>query len=71
MIRKQYLKTLLVIACFALALLSPPNTQLRRATRTVVYLPVVIDLASSSRRWFWLFDLQVGLFNKLLVTSAY
>jgi multiple sugar transport system permease protein len=30
-------------------------------------LPVVIGLASSSLLWFWLFDQQVGLFNKLLV----
>ena len=28
---------------------------------------MVIGLASSSLLWFWLFDQQVGLFNKLLV----
>jgi multiple sugar transport system permease protein len=52
---------------FALALLVAPNTPLRRLTRTVVFLPVVIGLASSSLLWFWLFDQQVGLFNRLLV----
>lgn len=52
---------------FALALLVAPNTPLRRLTRTVVFLPVVIGLASSSLLWFWLFDQQVGLFNHLLV----
>ncbi len=52
---------------FALALLVSPNTPLRRLTRTVVFLPVVIGLASSSLLWFWLFDQQVGLFNQLLV----
>jgi multiple sugar transport system permease protein len=52
---------------FALALLVSPNTPLRRLTRTVVFLPVVIGLASSSLLWFWLFDQQVGLFNRLLV----
>jgi multiple sugar transport system permease protein len=52
---------------FALALLVSSNTPLRRLTRTVVFLPVVIGLASSSLLWFWLFDQQVGLFNQLLV----
>lgn len=52
---------------FALALLVSPNTPLRRVTRTVTFLPVVIGLASSSLLWFWLFDQQVGLFNRLLV----
>ncbi len=52
---------------FALALLVSPNTPLRRLTRSVVFLPVVIGLASSSLLWFWLFDQQVGLFNQLLV----
>jgi multiple sugar transport system permease protein len=52
---------------FALALLVADNTPLKRATRTIIFLPVVIGLASSSLLWFWLFDEQVGLFNRLLV----
>src|SRR5271156_3093321 len=52
---------------FALALLTVENTPLKRLTRTVVFLPVVIGLSSSSLLWFWLFDEQVGLLNKLLV----
>ena len=52
---------------FGLALLVSGNTPLRRLTRTVTFLPVVIGLASSSLLWFWLFDQQVGLFNKALV----
>jgi len=36
-------------------------------TRTVVFLPVIIGLSSSSLLWFWLLDEQVGLFNRLLV----
>ena len=52
---------------FALALLVSDNTPLKRLTRTFVFLPVVIGLSSSSLLWFWLFDQQVGLFNKLLV----
>lgn len=52
---------------FALALLVSGNTPLRRLTRTVTFLPVVIGLASSSLLWYWLFDQQVGLFNTALV----
>ena len=52
---------------FALALLTADNTPLKRLTRTIVFLPVVIGLSSSSLLWFWLFDEQVGLFNRLLV----
>lgn len=52
---------------FALALLTAPNRPLQQLTRAVVFLPVVIGLGSSSLLWFWLFDQQVGLFNKILV----
>jgi multiple sugar transport system permease protein len=52
---------------FALALLVADNTPLKKATRTIVFLPVVIGLSSSSLLWFWLFDERVGLFNRLLV----
>ncbi|RBP16222.1 carbohydrate ABC transporter membrane protein 1 (CUT1 family) [Roseiarcus fermentans] len=52
---------------FALALLVSDNTPLKRLTRTIVFLPVVIGLSSSSLLWFWLFDERVGLFNRLLV----
>jgi multiple sugar transport system permease protein len=51
---------------FALALLTVENTPLKRLTRTIVFLPVVIGLSSSSLLWFWLLDEQVGLLNKLL-----
>jgi multiple sugar transport system permease protein len=52
---------------FAFALLTVQNTLLKRLTRTIVFLPVVIGLSSSSLLWFWLLDEQVGLLNKLLV----
>jgi multiple sugar transport system permease protein len=48
------------------ALLTVGSSRLERLTRAVIFLPVVIGLASSSLLWFWLFDQQVGLFNKLL-----
>ena len=60
------LTPILMILGFALALLTLDNTPLKRLARTVVFLPVVIGLSSSSLLWFWLFDEQVGLLNKLL-----
>ncbi len=62
-----YITPILLVLNLALALLVSKNTKLRRVTRTVVFLPVVIGLASSSLLWYWLFDQQVGLFNQLLV----
>lgn len=50
-----------------LALLVTNNRPLAKFTRGVIFLPVVIGLASSSLLWVWLFDQQVGLLNKLLV----
>lgn len=52
---------------FALALLTAPNRPIRQITRGIIFLPVVIGLGSSSLLWFWLFDQQVGLFNRILV----
>lgn len=52
---------------FLLALLVTENRPLVRITRGVIFMPVVIGLASSSQLWVWLFDQQVGLLNKLLV----
>jgi multiple sugar transport system permease protein len=52
---------------FALALLTAPNRPLRQITRGIIFLPVVIGIGSSSLLWFWLFDQQVGLFNRILV----
>ncbi len=62
-----YITPILLVLNLALALLTAADTPLRRLTRTVIFLPVVIGLASSSLLWYWLFDQQVGLFNKLLV----
>jgi len=60
------LTPILMILGSGLALLTVDNTPLKRLTRTVAFLPVVIGLSSSSLLWFWLFDEQVGLINKLL-----
>lgn len=52
---------------FAMALLTAPNRPLQQFARATVFLPVVIGLASSSLLWVWLFNQQVGLFNRILV----
>ncbi|HLW91015.1 MAG TPA: sugar ABC transporter permease [Roseiarcus sp.] len=57
---------ILMILGYALALLTLGAARLGKLTRAVVFLPVVIGLGSSSFLWFWLFDEQVGLINKLL-----
>jgi multiple sugar transport system permease protein len=62
-----YITPVLMGLGFLFALLASRNSPLTRFTRGVIFLPVVIGLASSSLLWFWLFDQQVGLFNKLLV----
>ena len=60
------LTPILMILGFALALLTADNTPFKRLARTAIFLPVVIGLSSSSLLWYWLFDEQVGLINKLL-----
>lgn len=62
-----YITPVLMILGFLLALLTTVNRPLVQITRGVIFLPVVIGLASSSLLWYWLFNQQVGLFNKLLV----
>ena len=52
---------------FLLALLVLRQTGLARFARAVIFLPVVIGLASSSLLWVWLFNQQVGLANRVLV----
>jgi multiple sugar transport system permease protein len=39
---------------------------MRRFTRAVIFIPVVIGLGVSSLLWVWLFDPSVGLINKAL-----
>jgi multiple sugar transport system permease protein len=62
-----YITPILMGLGFLLALLTAENTPLKRFTRGVIFLPVVIGLGTSSLLWFWLFDQQVGLFNRLLI----
>lgn len=62
-----FITPVLLILGFLLALLSMQNKRLTSLTRGVLFLPVVIGLASSSLLWVWLFNQQVGLANQFLV----
>jgi multiple sugar transport system permease protein len=57
----------LIIGGYLLALLTAQNTPLRRFTRTVVFIPVVIGLGVSSLLWYWLFNTDFGLVNGILL----
>src|SRR5262245_21379855 len=57
----------LIVGGYLLALLTAQNSRLRRFTRTVVFIPVVIGLGVSSLLWYWLFNYDFGLVNRLLV----
>mgnify|MGYP001106196025 CR=1 FL=1 len=62
-----FITPILMVLGFLLALLTSSNSPLRQLTRGVIFLPVVIGLGTSSLLWYWLFDQQVGLVNKVLV----
>jgi multiple sugar transport system permease protein len=62
-----YLTPILMIGGYLIALLVARNTPLRQLTRTVVFLPVVIGLSFSSLLWYWLFNYNFGLINRMLV----
>jgi multiple sugar transport system permease protein len=57
---------ILIIGGYLLALLTSQNSPMRRLTRTVVFIPVVIGLGVSSLLWYWLFSPGFGLVNKFL-----
>jgi multiple sugar transport system permease protein len=59
---------ILMIGGYLIALLVSDNTWLRRVTRGLVFIPVVIGLGVSSLLWYWLFNSQgFGFINKALV----
>ena len=57
---------ILMVGGYLLALLVAPNSPLRRTTRALIFIPVVIGLGVSSLMWVWLFDPTFGLINKAL-----
>src|SRR5262245_44168252 len=62
-----YITPILMIGGYLIALLVARNTPLRRLTRAIVFVPVVIGLGVSSLLWYWLFSYDFGLVNRLLV----
>jgi multiple sugar transport system permease protein len=57
----------LMVGGYALALLTAQNTRLRKVTRTIIFIPVVIGLGVSSLLWYWLFSTNFGLINRILL----
>jgi multiple sugar transport system permease protein len=62
-----YITPILMIGGYLIALLVAKNTPLRQVTRAIVFVPVVIGLGVSSLLWYWLFNYDFGLVNRLLV----
>jgi multiple sugar transport system permease protein len=62
-----YITPILMIGGYLVALLVADNSPLRRFTRAVVFVPVVIGLGVSSLLWYWLFSYDFGLVNRTLV----
>jgi multiple sugar transport system permease protein len=62
-----YITPILMVGGYLIALLVAQNSPLRRFTRAVVFVPVVIGLGVSSLLWYWLFSYNFGLVNRLLV----
>lgn len=58
---------ILMIGGYLIALLVADNSPLRRFTRTVVFIPVVIGLGVSSLLWYWLFSSDFGFVNRILL----
>ena len=58
---------ILMIGGYLVALLTATNTPLRRFTRAVVFVPVVVGLGASSLLWYWLFSARYGLINAFLL----
>lgn len=62
-----YITPILMIGGYLIALLVVQNTPLKRFTRAIVFVPVVIGLGVSSLLWYWLFSYDFGLVNRALV----
>ncbi|HET7716031.1 MAG TPA: sugar ABC transporter permease [Bauldia sp.] len=62
-----YITPILMVLGYLIALLVADNTPIRKFTRAVVFVPVVIGLSVSSLLWYWLFSYHHGLINKGLI----
>ena len=66
-----WITPILMVLGFLIALLTAPNTPLKRFTRGVVFVPVVIGLGVSSLLWYWLFSHDFGLINRALLDTGF
>ena len=62
-----FITPILIVGGYLLALLVATNSPIRRVTRTVVFIPVVIGLGVSSLLWYWLFNPLFGLIDTALM----
>ena len=62
-----YITPILMGLGLLLAFLVTPNRKVLKFVRSIIFLPVVIGLGTSSLLWYWLLNEQVGLFSKLFV----
>lgn len=62
-----YITPILMVLGYLIALLVTDNSPLRKFTRGIVFVPVVIGLSVSSLLWYWLFSYHYGLVNSLLL----
>ena len=62
---------ILMLGGYGIALLTARNTPIRRFTRAVVFVPVVIGLGASSLLWYWLFSTDYGFVNRLLLALGF
>jgi multiple sugar transport system permease protein len=65
-----YLTPILMVLGYLIALLVAPNSRLRKVTRGIVFVPVVIGLSVSSLLWYWLFSYHHGLVNQGLIDAG-
>ncbi len=61
-----FITPILIVGGYVIALLVSTNSPIRRVTRTVVFIPVVIGLGVSSLLWYWLFNPTFGPINAAL-----
>jgi multiple sugar transport system permease protein len=62
-----FITPILIIGGYLLALLVSTNSPIRRVTRMVVFIPVVIGLGVSSLLWYWLYNPLFGLIDTALI----
>jgi multiple sugar transport system permease protein len=65
-----YITPILMVLGYLIALLVADNAPLRKFTRGIVFVPVVIGLSVSSLLWYWLFSYHYGLVNGLLLDTG-